>query len=534
MEAINQESVVAPGDIREAPISLTTTDTNLTGSWKFFRPVLQDRLPPCRNACPLGNDIPGLMQAALDQDLDRALHLLRRHNPLPAVTGRVCPNFCQQECRRGRHDQEVLVGCVERFVGDFGLDRPFPRPHKQRPENVAIVGSGPAGLCAASFLATAGMQVTIFEREPEPGGLLRYGIPAYRLPKDILHREITNLINSLNITLRLNHPVHENDLPALGQQFDRIFCAPGLWSSVRPPDLPISPLILDGLDLLRRINRGDDIDAGSFAVIGGGNVAVDVARSLVRLGKKVDIIYRRTFEQMPAYLDEKTQALEEGVGLHEQQLVSCVDQENGQLRLNLAKAEQQNKKICAGLHTGYMHTDRLIVAIGQAAHMQIPDTDTIVTGGDLVLGPSTVVQAMATGRQGAKKILQGIDPSLAEQIVPDMPHLPVTLPPQAHFDYIAREEPIRRRPKEVSQRCSDFCEVDPGLSAQEAELAAARCLQCGQCTGCGICWFFCPDVAISLDPDAQPKVHIDMEHCKGCGLCATVCPRGIIEMEEDV
>lgn len=534
MEAVNQESVVAPGDIREAPISLTTTDTNLTGSWKFFRPVLQNRLSPCQKACPLGNDIPGLMQAVVDEDLDRALADLRLYNPLPAVTGRVCPNFCQQECRRGGHDQEVLVGCVERFLGDYGLDRPFPKPDVLRPEKAAVVGSGPAGLSAAYFLAAAGIQVSIFERDPEPGGLLRYGIPAYRLPKSILAREIQNLINSLGIRLQLEHSVPEADIPSLVQEFHYLFCAPGLWSSVRPSELPESKLIIDGLDLLRRINREEKIEAESFAVIGGGNAAVDAARSLIRLGKKVDIIYRRSFAEMPAYAEEKLQALEEGVNLHERLVVSLVKEENGRLRIFCAQAETQEGRIVAGVETKSLEVDRLVVAAGQAAHMQVPDHERVFCGGDLLLGPATVVQAMASGRQAAREILHCVDPALVRDLGICDPEMPMVSTANPRLDYVPKESPLVPGQKDLSTRKSGFSEIHSGLSGQEAKQAATRCLRCGSCTGCGICWFFCPDVAISLSPEDDPRVHIDAEHCKGCGLCAAVCPRGVIEMEEDV
>ncbi|MFW5899922.1 MAG: FAD-dependent oxidoreductase, partial [Desulfovermiculus sp.] len=534
MEAVNQESVVAPGDLREAPISLTTTDTNLTGSWKFFRPVLQNRLSPCRKACPLGNDIPGLMQAVAQEEMDRALSILRLYNPLPAVTGRVCPNFCQQECRRGGHDQEVLVGCVERFLGDFGLDRPFPKPDVLRPEKAAVVGSGPAGLSAAYFLAAAGLQVSIFERDPEPGGLLRYGIPAYRLPKNILSREIQNLTDSLGIDLHLEHPVPESDIPSLVQNFDYLFCAPGLWSSVRPSELPESKLIIDGLDLLRRINREERIEAESFAVIGGGNAAVDAARSLIRLGKRVDIIYRRSFAEMPAYEEEKLQALEEGVNLHERLVVSLVKEENGRLRILCAQAKSQEGRIVAGEEAKSLEVDRLVVAAGQAAHMQVPDHERVFCGGDLLLGPATVVQAMASGRQAALEILQCVDPVLARRLDSCDPQVPVVSKTSPCLDYLPKEPPLVPGQRDLSTRKSGFSEIHSGLSDQEAKQAASRCLQCGSCTGCGICWFFCPDVAISLSPEDDPRVHIDAEHCKGCGLCAAVCPRGVIEMEEDV
>ena len=415
------------------------------------------------------------------------------------------------------------------WIGPF---RHLPPP---RPERVAVLGRGPAGLASAYFLANAGVQVSVVEREQEPGGMLRYGIPPYRLPKEVLIREINNLVTSLGIDLHLGQDLAPAQIPGLLETADFVFCAPGLWSSQWPKELPESPLIHSGLEVLRRINSGQNISGSSFAVIGGGNVAVDVARSLLRLGKTVHIVYRRSFAQMPAYDLEKQQALEEGVHLHEQALTAAIDVQDTSLHITLAQALSQDGKIVPGEHSGSLQVDGLLVATGQAPHCEIQANERILIGGDLLLGPATVVQAMATGRQGARTILERIDPDLVHQADIDIQDLPV-LSSHHPLEYVPKEKPVQEPLVDVNSRSQGFAEIHSGLNQSQVQEAASRCLQCTHCTGCGICWFFCPDVAISLEegPEGETEVHIDQEHCKGCGLCAAVCPRGMIEMEEDV
>ena len=533
MEAINQESVVSPGDIKEAPISLTTTDTNLTGSWKFFRPCFEDKVSSCRAACPLHNDVAAVLSRVADRDMDQALSLIRQSNPLPAVTGRVCPNFCQQQCSRAHCDQEILVGCVERHLGDYGLDRPFAPPAAMRSERVAIVGSGPAGLAAASFLARQGLGVTIFERDPEPGGMLRYGIPAYRLPREILSREVDNLVVSLKIDLKCSTPINPEDLPGMLQEFEYVFCAPGLWGGITPEAFAGQDNVLQGLDLLKSISQGGRPEGRVFGVVGGGNVAVDVARSLVRLGKEVRIIYRRTFAEMPAYDHEKSQALEEGVELLEERLVTGIAQKGQGLELALTRAVREQGAIRPGEAAGSLSVDRLVLAVGQAAHMEVADHERVLVGGDARLGPATVVEAMATGKEAAAEILSGLNlQDAAAELTWSEPR--VVDPDSVHTEFLPREQAIARSELPLDQRSSSFAEVVPGESAEAVAEMASRCLGCGSCSACGLCWFFCPDVAIMIEEDqGRAEVSFNMEHCKGCGLCAAVCARGMIEMEED-
>ncbi|MFP4213198.1 MAG: FAD-dependent oxidoreductase [Desulfohalobiaceae bacterium] len=532
MEAISQDSLVSPGDISEAPISMTTTDANLTGSWKFFRPQPGQGLAPCTAACPLHNDLPMIMQELQQGSWQQALRILRQNNPLPAITGRVCPGFCQQSCNRGHKDQEVLAGCIERYLGDLGLEEPYPAPGRKRRQRVAVLGSGPAGLGAAYFLALAGVQVCILEKEQQPGGLLHQGIPAYRLPRDILHKELDNLLQSLDIELRLSQGISQDKISELLQDFDFVFCAPGLGSSLLPAELQeISQEAQSGLELLRGLNQGRIPAGQSFVVVGGGNVAVDVARSLLRCGKQVEIVYRRSFQEMPAYPEEKTQALQEGVKLREGRLVVAAARNGGRLRLQLAQAVHQEAKILPGQEAEELQADQLVLAVGQKAHMHIPVQERLFLGGDYHSGPGTVAQALASGRQGALSILEEIQPGLARTVYSEQ-ELPKLQAAPGGLEFVPARARLQVPQLEAEQRISGFQEIQGSLTQEQVLEAAGRCLGCGSCNSCGLCWFFCPDVCIDLQQE-QTLPQIDLLHCKGCGLCATVCPRGVIQMQED-
>jgi NADPH-dependent glutamate synthase beta subunit-like oxidoreductase len=541
MQILDIKGEKSPAGLWEFPASITTTEVNLTGGWKFFRPQLVEKIAPCQAACPLHIDIAGYMRELSRRDVSAVLAQLRLFNPLPAVCGRVCPHFCQQNCNRQDFDQAVQTGSVESFLGNYGLDIPFPAPPALRPERVAVIGSGPAGLACAAFLARQGIRVTIYEKESAPGGLLRYGIPAYRLPRKILKREIDNLVNSLNIELCCNREIQPEQLPGLLEEYDYVFRAPGLGQSLMPVDLAPQPGIYPGLELLRDIATGG-IPAGvSFGVIGGGNVAVDAARSLRRLGKEVQIIYRRTFVEMPAYGDEKKQALEEGILLRQQQLVTGVTAEDGQLRLTLSQVISADG---TGIKTGevvdQLKVDGLVVAIGQQTGDDLSlNHERLLLGGDLVSGPATVVEAMASGKAAAKTILSRCGLALENAWEGEIPageaEARIVSPADLHLDYCQSRKVLSPVEASPTIRQHSFVEAVHPLSDEEVFAEAGRCFNCGICTGCGVCWFFCPDLAISLiEGYSGTEVIVDEDHCKGCGLCAASCPRAVIEMKEDI
>ncbi|MBW1645936.1 MAG: FAD-dependent oxidoreductase [Deltaproteobacteria bacterium] len=536
METLKYEELIAPGEIKDFPVSMTTTEANLTGNWKFFRPRTRRLTAPCRQACPLGVEVAAYVQPLVRGDLDAALAALRRDNPLPAVTGRVCPRFCQQQCNRRQFDQPVMIGSLERFLGDYGLDVPLPAPSVRLASRVAVVGSGPAGLAAAAFLARDGIRVSVYERRPAPGGLLRYGIPAYRLPKDILDREIDNLVCSLGIEMRLGEEVDAAYLERLLAAYDFVFWAPGLGQAVIPTPFAGQLGVYGALELLADLAVDEAPPPGeSFAVIGGGNAAIDAARSLRRHGRQVEIIYRRTREEMPAYEDERRQALEEGVVIRERRLVTgLTTRQNGRLLLELSESRAgADRTVMPGAPAGQLEVDGVVVAVGQQPRWTPPAHERLLTGGDFAGGPATVAAALASGRRAAAEIERRLGLALTEdsgaassEAVVDFADL--------HLDYCPPRPALVVPELPAAERLAGFAEVCPPVDKEELIAEAERCFSCGYCTACGVCWFFCPDLAISIDEsEPQNPVLIDLDHCKGCGLCAASCPRAVITMEEE-
>lgn len=296
-------------------VSTTSTRVNPTGSWKYIRPLFRDRVAPCNQGCPVGIDIEGYMNLARENRIDEAIDLLLSENPLPATTGRVCYHPCESACNRRTFDHAVSIHAVERALGDKAAERPLPKPAaRTRRERVAVVGAGPAGLSCAWQLARLGYAVTVFEAEAEAGGILRYGIPEYRLPKDVLAREVAR-IRALGVEFRFNARVGRDLTFGEVEHHDAVFVATGVHASRR---LGVSgedlPGVRAGLDFLGEINRGRRPDVGKrVVVVGGGNTAMDCARSAVRLGAEVTVLYRRGREEMPANAEEIEAAVCEGV-----------------------------------------------------------------------------------------------------------------------------------------------------------------------------------------------------------------------------
>lgn len=296
-------------------VSSTSTSVNPTGSWKYIRPLFRDRVAPCNQGCPVGIDIEGYMNLARENRIDEAIDLLLRENPMPSTTGRVCYHPCEKACNRAPFDHAVSIHAVERALGDKALERPLPPPEpRTRRERVAVIGAGPAGLSCAWQLARLGYGVTVYEAEAEPGGILRYGIPEYRLPKDVLAREIDR-IKALGVEFRCNARVGREITFNEVEHHDAVFVATGVHRSRR---LGVSgedlPGVRAGLDFLAEINRGGRPHLGRrVVVVGGGNTAMDCARSAVRLGAEVTVLYRRGRAEMPANAEEIEAAVCEGV-----------------------------------------------------------------------------------------------------------------------------------------------------------------------------------------------------------------------------
>lgn len=531
---MDYESVISKDITTQAPVSLTTTEVNLTGNWRMFMPSLETGIAPCTIKCPLKIKIPDYIYKMTNNNLEEALHVLRQYNPIPAILGRVCPHFCMVDCNRSLIDEPLHIGNIEQYLGDIGLSIPYKKRCLGEHIHVAVVGSGPAGIGAAYFLSRHGVKVTIYEREENAGGLLRYGIPAYRLPRDVLDAELNNLFTSMRISLIVNHVVECDDIPMLLKEHEYIFFAPGLAESIVPSHLCECKRVIKGLELLKMINKGYNIPGKSFAVIGGGNVAVDVARSLLRLGKKVEVLYRRTFQEMPAYEEEKSEMLKEGVLLREKTLAGKVNEKNNRLNVVLHKAVNNNGNIVAGETCGSLDVDYLVLAIGQKKDIALPESDNVLIGGDYLIGASSVAESIATGKEGAYKILQSINNGGINVPFEDVFKSRIISRENVHLDYIKKRKAIKPLEVPVSERIKSFMPVYQRIDKDIVEPELERCINCGICNGCGLCWFFCPDNAISLQPEGEHfKVKILLEHCKGCGICSQVCPRGIIDMLED-
>ena len=565
------------------PISYGSTELIETGKWGFQKPQTSFMTAPCQETCPAGNPIPQFLYLATEGRYPEALHALLKENPFPGVCGRVCFHPCETDCNRAQYDESVSIHAMERYV--------FDATARQTPEleplaegggkQVAVVGAGPAGLSCAYFLSLLGHRVTLFEARKELGGVMRWGIPAYRLPKQVLKKEIQRVLR-LGVKTKTGVRVGK-DIPfeKLGG-FDAVFLSPGAQESAL---LGIEgeglKQILKGGDFLDRINSNGKVAPGKeILVIGGGNTAMDVARSALRLGSRVTVAYRRTRQEMPAIEDEIHDAEEEGAGFEFLvQPVKIALLKSGKVsvtfqRMKLGRRDQSNRRRAIPIKDEFfsLKADGVISAVGEnvdvswvpqpLTHKGLIDVgpffstsgNRIFAGGDAVAQPRTIVTAISAGKKAAISIdvhLRGISP---EEIFPG---IGVGSKGSVSFEgYLAGVRGGKwPKPKEIvsydklntlyferRQRAQmpkldrgaalkGFAEVNTGFSAEQARVSASRCFSCGTCNYCYNCYFFCPEGVISLDPVQQTKT-VDYDHCKGCGTCATACPRHVVEMKD--
>jgi 2-oxoacid:acceptor oxidoreductase delta subunit (pyruvate/2-ketoisovalerate family) len=519
---------------------------NRTGSWRTERPVYLDRLPPCNQECPAGEDIQGWLFHAESGDYEAAWRHLVRDNPFPAVMGRVCYHTCESRCNRGRLDAPVGINSVERFLGDEAIRRgwAFDAPAASSGRHVLVVGAGPSGLSAAYHLARLGHRVTIHEAGPLPGGMMRFGIPKYRLPRDVLDAEVQRIV-ALGVRIEYGRKVE--NLPAtLGQGFDAAFLAVGAHIA-RRAFIPAgdSARVLDAVAVLRSMEGETPPLLGRRVVVyGGGNTAIDVARTARRLGATdALIVYRRTRAQMPAHDFELEEALEEGVMV---KWLSTIRQANdGTLTVEkMALDEHGFPQPTGEIET--LQADSLVLALGQDVDLSlldgVPDLvvrdgvvqvdDRMMTGhpgifagGDMVPAQRNVTVAIGHGKKAARHIdawLRGASPVAAPK------HPPATfetLNPWYYADAPKTVRPVL----DVIRRQSTFDEVQGGLDEGNALFEARRCLSCGNCFECDNCYGVCPDNAVvKLGPGKGFQFNYD--YCKGCGICVSECPCGAIEM----
>lgn len=531
------------------PMSRSSRDTtfNKTGSWRYLRPLNEEKPAPCTLACPAGTDIPRALGLLSDGRFEDAYRVIKDHNPLPGVCGRVCYHPCELACNRKDFDEAASIQAMERFLADACAGKvEYPERAARRAEKIAVAGSGPAGLSCAYFLAREGFQVTIFEAEKEAGGMLRTGIPCYRLPRRELDREIEDLTR-LGVEFRLGCRVGKDvSISSLRRNFDAVFYAGGAHRSLEI-GIPGEALgkVHSGLEFLKRVNAGRPLRLGrEVVVVGGGNTAIDAARVALRLGRRPLLVYRRSRKEMPAVPEEVLEAEREGVRFEFQATPIRIESRNGKLAVQMMRTqlgepdESGRRRPVAVPGSGFtIECDALLEAVGEQADFRIfgeSGKDAlleagVVLGGDAADGAGTVVDAIASGKRAAQQIM-GRFLSLRE------------LPRQRrwkgraaefrdlnldYFQHAARAVPPH---PPAYRRIRDFDEVVGPLTLEQAVREAHRCFACGLCTACDNCWVFCPEAAVSR---VDGRYRIDFEFCKGCGLCAQECPRGVISLTEE-
>jgi NADPH-dependent glutamate synthase beta subunit-like oxidoreductase/NAD-dependent dihydropyrimidine dehydrogenase PreA subunit len=564
----------------EAPLCAVSTRSSLenrTGTWRFARPVFVDRVSPCNRKCPAGEDIAGTLYLAGLGQYEDAWRLIMRENPFPAIMGRVCYHTCEQSCNRAKHDEPVSIHTVERFLGDLALVEGFPvePPPEARGGRVAVVGAGPAGLSAAYFLRRLGHNVTVFDAKDSPGGLMRYGIPAYRLPVGVLDGELERL-REMGIVFETGRVLGQDlSWDGVRSAHEAVFLAVGAHGKTR---LKLEGIELAGvfgaLDFLESVSEGGSPGTGEkVAVIGGGNSAVDCARVCRRLGAEVSVFYRRTEAEMPAHAEEVAAAREEGVSF---QFLCAPERIVGagrvagirlsRMRLGEPDDSGRGRPEPTG-ETLESSCTSVITAMGESPDMELlagilgleggaleadefgrTGLPGVFVGGDLAPVPRTVTHAVGSGKRAAAAIdaflrkepphgdslgfrwgeggnialgsTGGAAPFFRRNPVPDVVGYEDLNP--FYFD---RRPSCTPRELESQERVKGFEEVVQGPAEQEALAEALRCFVCGACTSCGNCYIFCPDLSVRKDSSGFGYV-VDLDYCKGCGICVKECPRG--------
>jgi 2-oxoacid:acceptor oxidoreductase delta subunit (pyruvate/2-ketoisovalerate family) len=583
-------------DITPMHVSLGNMLYNKTGSWRFIKPIYEDKIPTCQNACPAGNDIEGWIKLLNNNEYEKAYWHLKREEPFPAILGRVCFKFCEDACNRAALDDCIRIQELERFLGDqFAPSTPHPELPEDNDQlhktgRLAVVGSGPSGMSVAYFARLLGFKVTIFDKETLLGGILRLGIPGYRLPRQVVAAEFEGLLN-MGIELRPNTEIGRDiSFEALTETFDYVFLAIGAHRSI-PLELTENLSccqIMSALTFLKQVARSESVVLGKqVVVIGGGNTAVDAARTAVRLGCHATVIYRRSITEMPAHPEEVKEAQEEGVvfrflaapediALHPdatiEKLVCC------EMELGPADASGRCMPIRKEGVTFDVPADTLLMAIGEKPDFDFlgrhihsagtfiatsedlsvssdpPQGAKVFAGGDLIDIPHTVVHAVASGKRAAiamdcdrrgisfsdvlNQIRIGNGTALSfSRYMNWAPVNPVNHndqkvvdSTQIVYDYFIKMPGCNKSIQPADLRKDSFEPYHATLSEAEAIHEATRCMHCGRCTECDNCLIFCPDVSI-LDQTRETFGYaIDYDYCKGCGICFTECPRHAITM----
>jgi NADPH-dependent glutamate synthase beta subunit-like oxidoreductase len=518
-----------------------------TGASRQRIPVYEDLMPPCNHACPAGENIQAWLALVKQGKMEEAWRSLTENNPLPSVHGRVCYHPCEDSCNRIELDSTVSIHAVERYLGDLALEKGWR--HKvvtpTTGKKVLVIGAGPSGLSAAFHLCRLGHEVHVFEAGPVAGGMMHFGIPAYRLPRNVLDNEI-RLIKDMGVQFSFNHKVDDVLLEMKTGQFDAVFIAIGAHIS-KKVDIPQREAgkILDAISFLKEVEEGSRPKLGRrVAIYGGGNTAMDAARTAKRLGYEPLIIYRRDREHMPAHDFEAEEALAEGIKINWLRTIKEINQST--FTVEEMEIDENGRPRPTGRFET-LEADALILALGQ-------DTDTsflksipglvfnndgtlmvgpdmmsgypgIFAGGDMVPDQRSVTIATGHGKKAARNI---------NAFLKRQDYVPTAKKKVVGFEdlhiWYNTAAPMREQGElPVQKRIENFSEIKAGLTEEQATYEAGRCLSCGNCFECDACYGSCPeDAIIKLGPGKKYKFNYDL--CTGCAVCFEQCPCHAIEM----
>ena len=546
-----------------------TTEAIRTGTWRAALPRHVQAPSPCHQACPVGGDIAEWIGLARERDFRGAWQVLTRHNPFPAIAGRICHHPCEAACNRVGYDEPLSICKLERFVGDLAIARgwTFDAPAVERRERVAVVGGGPSGLSAAFQLRRLGYRVTLVEARDALGGLMRHGIPSYRLSRHVLDAEIARIV-AMGIDVRLNAgPATPEAWESLRDRHDAVYVATGAQRQKRLPTLDYGkPWVADGAAWLAAANAGSPPALGRrLVVIGGGSAALDVARSARRAGHEVTILALEARAGMPAQREEVDEALEEGIALVDGAMLVRAHGERGDVRLDCTRVRfepgtRRGQFTVTPVEGGgfELAADAIVTSIGQDPDLaalggdvptdgalvavdatQATGVDRTWAGGDVASMARFVTDAVGQGKRAAFAIDAAMRARAGEAggnasahtVTPHATRRDEIVPLAAiatHYHPKLARAAARRL--DADARLASGDEVQLGLDIDVALAETTRCFSCGTCIHCDTCVVVCPDLAVER-VDGGYRVLGD--YCKGCGLCVKECPTGAMDMVEE-
>lgn len=542
-----------------------STDAIKTGTWRASLARHIKAPAPCHGACPVNGDIAEWIGLARARDFRGAWQVLARHNPFPSIAGRICHHPCETACNRGGYDEALSICKLERFVGDQALSQAWAFEPAAEPRNasVAIVGGGPSGLSAAYQLRRMGYAVTLYEAQPELGGLMRYGIPAYRLARDVLDGEISRIV-AMGIEVHCNHQIDSPEgFTRLREQHDALYLALGAARNKRLPMLDYTQAwVCDGARFLAGANLGKPVPLGKrLVVIGGGSAALDAARSARRLGHEVTLLALEKREQLPAQAEEVTEALEEDIALVDGARLDSVtgDASTGLIltcsRVAFVAGAQRGQFTLQPIEGSSftLMADAVVTSIGQdpdlsllgegfAAAGGLLQTDAqfatcvdgVFAGGDMASLSRFVTEAVGMGKHAAQAIARALqlqkDGSSEAAVAhyDDEPQVPLGAISTYYHPKLERAKTLLL---DARERVARDVEVQLGLDIEQALAESERCFSCGICINCDNCVVYCPDMAVKRIGDGYQVL---TDYCKGCGLCVKECPTGSMMMQEEL